>query len=364
MAILDRVGTLIRANINDLLDRAEDPEKMIKQLLQDMENQLIQVKTQVAAAIADEQRLKERWELNQQQADEWQRKAELAVQKGQDDLAKEALARRNTFQQTAAGFKEQYEEQAKQVEQLKDALDKLEAKIQEARTKKDLLIARSRRAQAEQQIHETMARADTTNVTGGFERMEEKIRMQEARAKALGDLDHDTVDERFRSADPRDHGASRHHERHGRLRAHGREDSHAGGASEGARRPRSRHGGRAVPAARAGGRGGAPAPRAEGAARPGLVVAVPAPGRWHDRGAVGERGGPRGPERAGDGGHDLRPPRFAPPRSHAAITPAYSPGEQRRAELPPPPGACFERYPLVYSPTSPGRQFAASVASA
>jgi phage shock protein A len=204
MAILDRVGTLVRANINDLLDRAEDPEKMIRQLLQDMENQLIQVKTQVAASIADEQRLKERWQQNQQQADEWQRKAELAVQKGQDDLAKEALARRNTFQQTAAGFKEQYDEQAKQVEQLKDALDKLESKIQEARTKKDLLIARSRRAQAEQQIHQTMAQADTSNVTGGFERMEEKIRLQEARAKALGDLDHDTVDERFKQLEQED----------------------------------------------------------------------------------------------------------------------------------------------------------------
>ena len=202
MAILDRVGTLVRANISDLLDRAEDPEKMIKQLLQDMENQLIQVKTQVAASIADEQRLKERWQHNQQQADEWQRKAELAVQKGQDDLAKEALARRNTFSQTAAGFKEQYEEQAKQVEQLKDALDKLESKIQEARTKKDLLIARSRRAQATQQINHTMARADTA-------------------------------------------------ECHGRLRAHGGQDPDAGGASEGAWRAGPRHRGRALQAARA-----------------------------------------------------------------------------------------------------------------
>jgi phage shock protein A len=198
------VGTLVRANINDLLDRAEDPEKMIRQLLQDMENQLIQVKTQVAASIADEQRLKERWQQNQKQADEWQRKAELAVGKGQDELAKEALARRNTFTQTAAGFKEQYDDQARQVEQLKDALDRLESKIQEARTKKDLLIARSRRAQAERQIHETMARTDTAGVTGGFERMEDKIRTQEARAKALGDLDRDTVDERFKQLEQED----------------------------------------------------------------------------------------------------------------------------------------------------------------
>ncbi len=204
MGILDRVGTLIRANINDLIDRAEDPEKMIKQLLQDMENQLIQVKTQVAAAIADEQRLKERWEENERQDQEWQRKAELAVMKGQDDLAKEALARRNTYQQTALGFKEQYEDQARQVEQLKDALDRLEAKIQEARTKKDLLIARHRRAQAEQRIHETMARVDTSGVMGGFERMEEKVRAQEARAKALGELDRDTLDERFKQLEEED----------------------------------------------------------------------------------------------------------------------------------------------------------------
>src|SRR3954449_10412294 len=108
MAILDRVGTLVRANINDLLDRAEDPEKMIKQLLQDMENQLIQVKTQVAASIADEQRLKERWQQNQQQADEWQRRAEGGVERGEAPRPRQALSRRNTFQETATGFKQQY----------------------------------------------------------------------------------------------------------------------------------------------------------------------------------------------------------------------------------------------------------------
>ena len=197
MGILDRVGTLIRANISDLIDRAEDPEKMVKQLIQDMENQLISVKTQVAASIADEQRLKERWQDADRQSAEWQRKAELAVEKGADELAREALARRNTFAQTAAGFKEQYETQAQQVAELKDALDKLESKLQEARTKKDLLIARSRRAQAERQIAETMAKVDTTGVTGHFERIEEKVRTQEARAKALSSLDRDTFDERF-----------------------------------------------------------------------------------------------------------------------------------------------------------------------
>lgn len=204
MGMLDRVGTIVRANINDLIDRAEDPEKMIRQLITDMENQLIQVKTQVAASIADEQRLKERWQQNEQLAQEWTRKAELAVQKGQDDLAKEALGRRNTFMQTASGFKEQYESQAQQVEGLKDALDKLESKLQEARTKKDLLIARSRRAAAEQQVYETMSRVDSSGVMGNFERMEEKVRTKEARAKALSSLDNDTMDERFKQLEDED----------------------------------------------------------------------------------------------------------------------------------------------------------------
>src|SRR5205814_1896003 len=129
MGLLDRVGTLIRANLNDMLDRAEDPEKVLKQLILDMNNQLIQVKTQVAASIADEKLLFRRYEENQALASEWQGKAELAVQKGEDDLAKAALARRNTYQQTADGFKQQYESQKVQVDQLKDALRQLEAKI-------------------------------------------------------------------------------------------------------------------------------------------------------------------------------------------------------------------------------------------
>src|SRR5207244_622446 len=149
MGVLDRVGTLIRANINDLISRAEDPEKVIRQLLLDMNNQLIQVKTQVAAAIADEKLLQKRFEENQKRADEWQAKAELAVERDRDDLAKEALTRRRSYQETADGFKQQWHDQAAQVEQLKEALTQLEAKISEAQTKKDLLIARSRRAKAE-----------------------------------------------------------------------------------------------------------------------------------------------------------------------------------------------------------------------
>src|ERR671935_1700123 len=197
MGILDRVSTLVRANINDLIDRAEDPEKVVKQLIADMNNQLLQVKTQVAASIADEKQLYQRYQDNQEKAIEWQQRAELAVEKGQDDLAREALMRRNAFQQTASGFKEQYEQQSRQVEVLKDALHQLESKIQEAQTKEELLIARSRRAKAETQIRTTLSGLDTSSAMAGLERMEEKVNREEARASALAELDHDTVDQRF-----------------------------------------------------------------------------------------------------------------------------------------------------------------------
>jgi len=204
MGLLDRVSTLIRANINDLISRAEDPEKVIRQLVLDMNNQLIQVKTQVAAAIADQRLLEKRYQDNQAKADEWQRKAELAVERGQDDLAKEALTRRRTFQETADGFKQQYTEQAAQVEQLKEALAQLEAKIQEAQTKKDLLIARSRRAKTETNIRKTLAGVDAGGALSEFERMEEKVQEDEARAKAYAELDTDTLDTRFRNMEQED----------------------------------------------------------------------------------------------------------------------------------------------------------------
>jgi phage shock protein A len=197
MGILDRVSTLLRANINDMIDRAEDPEKVVKQLIADMNNQLVQVKTQVAASIADEKQLYQRYQDNQAKATDWQQRAELAVEKGQDDMAREALSRRNAFQQTATGFKEQYDQQAGQVEQLKDALHQLEAKIQDAQTKEELLIARARRAKAETQIRTTLSGLDQSSALASFQRIEEKVSQQEARAAALGELDTDTMEHRF-----------------------------------------------------------------------------------------------------------------------------------------------------------------------
>jgi phage shock protein A len=197
MGILDRVSTLLRANINDMIDRAEDPEKVVKQLIADMNNQLIQVKTQVAASIADEKLLYQRYQDNDAKSKDWQQRAELAVEQGKDDMAREALSRRNAFQQTSDGFKTQYDQQAAQVEQLKEALHQLEAKIQDASTKEELLIARARRAKAETQIRTTLSGLDQSSALASFQRIEEKVNQQEARASALGELDNDTMDHRF-----------------------------------------------------------------------------------------------------------------------------------------------------------------------
>ena len=148
MALLDRVATLVRANLNDLVDRAENPEKMLKQVILDMENQFMQVKTQVAIALADLHLLEKKKKENAEKHADWMRKAELAVDKKDDELARAALERAMSFQQLTESFDQQIADQEAQVESLKSALKKLELKLSEARGKADLLIAQHRRSRA------------------------------------------------------------------------------------------------------------------------------------------------------------------------------------------------------------------------
>jgi phage shock protein A len=197
VGLLDRVSLLVRSNINDLLDRAEDPEKAIKTLLMDMNNQTIQVKTQVAAAIADEKRLQARYEEAQRTADDWQRKAELALDKGDEDLAKQALQRQMSYATTAAGLQEQWQAQSVQVQALKDGLRQLQGKIDEAEAKKELLIARSRSAKAQEQMHKTLGNIRGVGSLSDFDRLERKVEEQEARAQAYTDLSTDNLDSKF-----------------------------------------------------------------------------------------------------------------------------------------------------------------------
>src|ERR1700693_907228 len=132
MALLERVSTLVRANLNDLIDKAEEPEKMIKQVILDMQNQLLQVKTQVAIAIADQHLLERKQKENEDKTKEWMRKAELSVDKKQDDLARASLLRVESYRETSESFAQQVADQKAQVENPTTALRQLEQKLTEA----------------------------------------------------------------------------------------------------------------------------------------------------------------------------------------------------------------------------------------
>ena len=197
MAVLERVATLVRANLNDLIDRAEDPEKMLKQVILDMENQLLQVKTQVAISMADQHMLEKKQKEQEDKAAEWMRKAELAVDKGQDDLARAALERYQSFTVLATGYAQQVSDQRLQVDTLRNALSKLEQKLAEARAKSDLLLAQHRRARALGKASEAqLAIGDRSNVAN-FDRLRQKVLHSEAVSQAKSELVSDDVDRRF-----------------------------------------------------------------------------------------------------------------------------------------------------------------------
>ncbi len=197
MALLERVATLIRANLNDLVDKAEDPEKMIKQLILDMQNQLLQVKTQVAITIADQHLLMKKQQEHQQAAEEWVRKAELAVSKGQDDLARAALERSMTSRQVAESFAEQVVDQTAQVENLKTALHKLEIKLAEARSKSDVLVAQHRRARALGRASDARMKIGDGSKAAAFDRVREKVSHAQAVSEAKSELAVDDIDDRL-----------------------------------------------------------------------------------------------------------------------------------------------------------------------
>ena len=199
MALLERVSTLIRANINDLVDKAEDPEKMIKQVILDMQNQLLQVKTQVAISIADQHVLEKRFQENEENERQWRRRAELAVDKGDDQLARAAIERAMSHQATAASFQQQVDDQKTQVENLKSALLKLQQKLAEAEAKSDMLIAQHRRSRALGKATNAGLAMGDDSKSAAFDRMKAKVRHGEATAQARSELLADDVEDRFAS---------------------------------------------------------------------------------------------------------------------------------------------------------------------
>ena len=204
MALLERVATLVRANLNDLIDKAEHPEKMIKQVILDMQNQLLQVKTQVAIAIADQHLLGRKQKENEDKVAEWMRKAELAVDKKQDDLARAALQRVESYRDLSEGFAQQVTDQKAQVENLKTALRQLDQKLTEAQAKADLLIAQHRRARAVGKASDAKMAGRNGLSASAFDRMKRKVAHTEAVSQANSEIAADNVEERLAALEKED----------------------------------------------------------------------------------------------------------------------------------------------------------------
>ncbi|MBD3184102.1 PspA/IM30 family protein [Candidatus Poribacteria bacterium] len=195
MGVFSRIKTVFKSEVNSALDKVEDTEKMLNQTVVDMQQQLVKAKQQVAVAIADEKRLERQYNENQSQAESWMEKAKLAVQKGNDELAKAALERKTEYENLTNEFKAQWEAQKASVEKLKASLRELERKIDEARRQKDLLVARNKRAKAQKQIHQTMSNMNTNvGAFDTFDRMKRKVDEEEAKAAAAEEMASETGD--------------------------------------------------------------------------------------------------------------------------------------------------------------------------
>jgi phage shock protein A len=189
MGLFDRLSTLLRSNINDLISRAEDPEKMLSQILVDMRSQLAKAKQQVATAIADEKRLRDQADGEYRQAQDWEKRAMLALQENREDLAKQALVRQSEHMTHAQQLEQTWESHRLETEKLKNSLRDLNDKIEEAKRKKNLLVARQRRAQAQKRIAETMSSLSEKSALEAFARMEERIENNERQLKASAEID-------------------------------------------------------------------------------------------------------------------------------------------------------------------------------
>jgi phage shock protein A len=197
MGLFDRLASLVKSNINDLISSAENPEKMLNQIIVDMRDQLVKAKQQVAAAIADEKRLRDQADDEAKQAVEWMAKAELAVRQNHDELAKAALVRHGEHLNHAQQLEITWQSHQAETEKLKASLRDLNDKIEEAKRKKNLLLARQRRAQAQKRIAETMSSMSEKSAFEAFARMEEKIATNERQIKASAEIDEEFSGDRL-----------------------------------------------------------------------------------------------------------------------------------------------------------------------
>ena len=204
MPIFEKIRRILNSNINDLLDRVEDPEKILNQLLEDMQHELKEVKIQVAAAIRDGNKFEAQYKENLEGAEKWEKRAIVFIQNGDDARAKEALRRKRSAADAADGFREQFEAQQQSVSVLKDGLATLEQKIEEAKHKRALLIARQRRAEAERAIHQTVSGISESNALNAFDRIQDRVLDAEAEAEALSEMRQPSLEDELDALDQKD----------------------------------------------------------------------------------------------------------------------------------------------------------------
>ena len=188
MGIFDRFKRMVKSNLNDLISKSENPEKMLNQLISDMNQQLIESKKSVASSIADEKKLERQLQDAKAQAEEWERKAMVALRAGKEDLAREALERKQEMEKYAEQYEEQWQQQHDSVEKLKASLRGLQQKIEEAHRKKNLLVARSKRAEAQKRIQESVGGMSDTSAFEAFEKMTERMERLEAENAAMEEI--------------------------------------------------------------------------------------------------------------------------------------------------------------------------------
>ena len=194
MNLLERVLTLLRANLNTMAEKSEDPEKMLRQLQLDMRNQLVQVKTQVATAIAEEMKLQKRGKEKQAEANLWLKKAEQVIQQNNENAARDFLSRYNDLNRQVARYQQQQKDQAQQVTTMRGILRQLEAKISEVDTTIELLATRKRTALLQQRVFETLSKSGSPKDKERALRAQDAVLEVEARARALADIQQHDLD--------------------------------------------------------------------------------------------------------------------------------------------------------------------------
>ena len=204
MPIFEKISRILKSNINDLLDRVEDPEKILNQLLEDMRHEFKEAKVQVVAAIRDGNRLEAQYKENLESAENWEKRAILFIENGDDVRAKEALRRKKSASELAENYREQLEAQRESITVLKDGLSTLQAKIEEAEHKRALLIARQKRAEAERNVQQTVAGLAESSAADALHRIQDRVAETEAHAEAYRELQNLDTDDSVFERNPND----------------------------------------------------------------------------------------------------------------------------------------------------------------